>query len=147
MEAGLLKSGGRQRTDATHVMAAVRTLSRLELAGDTLRAALEELAEADGDWLLPLIEPEWDKRYGRKLNHYADHLPTGQGHAAGQYRRSSARSSSPRVPRNTPGSSPRSDSDDVPLPAPLMACRSPGPTSAQPISSNGPTASKAALPF
>ncbi|MFF4484686.1 IS1182 family transposase [Streptomyces sp. NPDC001520] len=67
VEAGLLKSGGRQRTDATHVLAAVRTLSRLELVGETLRAALEELAEADGDWLLPLIEPEWDKRYGRKV--------------------------------------------------------------------------------
>ncbi|EPD69519.1 transposase [Streptomyces sp. HGB0020] len=32
-EAGLLKAGGRQRTDATHVPAAVRTLSRLELVG------------------------------------------------------------------------------------------------------------------
>ncbi|MET7539620.1 hypothetical protein [Streptomyces sp. NPDC005507] len=66
-EAGLLKAGGRQRTDATHVLAAVRTLSRLELVGETLRAALEELAEADGEWLLGLIEPEWDKRYGRRV--------------------------------------------------------------------------------
>ncbi|MCP3818689.1 transposase [Streptomyces sp. A3M-1-3] len=32
-EAGLLKSRGRQRTDATHVLAAVRFLSRLELVG------------------------------------------------------------------------------------------------------------------
>ncbi|MFJ9381783.1 transposase [Streptomyces sp. NPDC101455] len=67
VEAGLLKAGGRQRTDAAHVLAAVRTLSRLELVGETLRAALEELAEADGEWLLPLIEPEWGKRYGRKV--------------------------------------------------------------------------------
>ncbi len=37
MEAGLLKAGGRQRTDATHVLAAVRTLSRLELVGETLQ--------------------------------------------------------------------------------------------------------------
>jgi transposase len=66
-EAGLLKSGGRQRTDATHVLAAVRTLSRLELVGESLRAALEQLAQADPDWLLPLVEPEWDKRYGRKV--------------------------------------------------------------------------------
>ncbi|WP_107066441.1 transposase [Streptomyces rimosus] len=66
-EAGLLKAGGRQRTDATHVLAAVRTLSRLELAGETLRAALEELAEAAPAWLAPLIEPEWDKRYGRRV--------------------------------------------------------------------------------
>jgi hypothetical protein len=67
VEAGLLKAGGRRRTDATHVLAAVRTLSRLELVGETLRAALEDLAEADEHWLLPLIEPEWDKRYGRKV--------------------------------------------------------------------------------
>jgi transposase len=33
VEAGLLKAGGRQRTDATHVLAAVRRLSRLELQG------------------------------------------------------------------------------------------------------------------
>ncbi|KAB1139391.1 IS1182 family transposase [Streptomyces luteolifulvus] len=66
-EAGLLKAGGRQRTDATHVLAAVRQLSRLELAGESIRAALEELAVADGDWLLALIEPDWDKRYGRKV--------------------------------------------------------------------------------
>lgn len=67
VEAGLLKAGGRQRTDATHVLAAVRFLSRLELVGETLRAALEELAEAAPDWLAPLIEPEWVKRYGRKV--------------------------------------------------------------------------------
>ncbi|WP_455356481.1 hypothetical protein [Streptomyces sp. SYSU K217416] len=61
VEAGLLKAGGRQRTDTTHVLASVRTLSRLELVGETLRAALEELAEADGDWLLALsvVQPEF----------------------------------------------------------------------------------------
>lgn len=65
-KAGLLKAGGRQRTDATHVLAAVRTLSRLELVGQTLRAALEELAEAAPAWLTPLNEPEWTTRYGRR---------------------------------------------------------------------------------
>nr|WP_222109932.1 IS1182 family transposase [Streptomyces cupreus] len=67
VEAGLLRAGGRQRTDATHVLAAVRRLSRLELVGETLRAALEELAEAAPAWLAPLIEPEWAKRYGRRV--------------------------------------------------------------------------------
>ncbi|MFD7480507.1 transposase [Streptomyces sp. NPDC059837] len=66
-EAGLLKPGGRQRTDATHVLAAVRFLSRLELVGESLRAALKELAEADPDWLRPLIEPEWGKPYGLRI--------------------------------------------------------------------------------
>ncbi|MFI6663321.1 IS1182 family transposase, partial [Streptomyces sp. NPDC050523] len=65
--AGLLKGRGRQRTDATHVLAAVRRLSRLELAGESVRAALEEIAEADSDWLAALLEPGWAKRYGRKV--------------------------------------------------------------------------------
>jgi transposase len=43
VEAGLLKARGRQRTDATHVLAAVRDLNRLEMVGETLRAALEAL--------------------------------------------------------------------------------------------------------
>ena len=37
-ERGLLKAGGRQRTDSTHVLAAVRVLNRLERVGETLRA-------------------------------------------------------------------------------------------------------------
>ena len=41
---GLLKARGRQRTDATHVLASIRVLNRLELVGETLRAALNELA-------------------------------------------------------------------------------------------------------
>lgn len=75
-DAGLLRAGGRQRTDATHVLAAVRTLSRLELVGETLRAALEELAEAAPVWLATLIEPEWDKRYGRRVE--IGRLPGGK---------------------------------------------------------------------
>src|SRR4051794_23128897 len=35
--AGLLKARGRQRTDATHVLAAVRAMNRLELLAETLR--------------------------------------------------------------------------------------------------------------
>ena len=45
-EEGLLKARGRQRTDSTHVLAAIRTLNRLELAGETLRAALNAIAAA-----------------------------------------------------------------------------------------------------
>jgi transposase len=40
-EAGLVKFGGRQRTDSTHVLAAIRGLNRLETIGETLRAAAE----------------------------------------------------------------------------------------------------------
>ena len=43
--------GGKQRTDSTHVVAAVAALNRLELAGESVRAVLEALAAAHPDWL------------------------------------------------------------------------------------------------
>ena len=43
---GLIKAGGKQRTDSTHVIAAVAALNRLELAGESVRAAVEALAAA-----------------------------------------------------------------------------------------------------
>src|SRR4051794_29691969 len=39
-EAGLLSARGKQRTDSTFVVAAIRSLNRLELVGETLRHAL-----------------------------------------------------------------------------------------------------------
>ena len=41
---GLVKAGGKQRTDSAHVIAAVAALNRLELAGESVRAAIEALA-------------------------------------------------------------------------------------------------------
>jgi transposase len=52
-EGGLLQARGRQRTDSTHVLAAVRDLNRVELLAETLRAALNEIAVATPDWLQP----------------------------------------------------------------------------------------------
>jgi hypothetical protein len=66
--AGLLRAGGRQRTDSTHVLAAVRTLNRMEFVGETLRAALEALAAAAPGWLSGLIGPEWADRYGTRID-------------------------------------------------------------------------------
>ena len=43
-EQGLVQAGGRQRTDSTHVLAAIHALNRLELLGETLRHALNRLA-------------------------------------------------------------------------------------------------------
>src|SRR6266540_3458205 len=56
--AGLVKAGGKQRTDSTHVVAAVAALNRLELAGESVRAALEALAAAHRAWLreLPAVD-------------------------------------------------------------------------------------------
>src|SRR3989454_2030027 len=46
-EHGYIRAGGKQRTDSTHVLAAVRALSSLESVGEALRAALNVLAESD----------------------------------------------------------------------------------------------------
>jgi hypothetical protein len=62
-EDGLLKARGRQRTDSTHVLAAIRTLNRLELVGETLRAALNAIAVAAPDWLRALLlQPGFTRR-------------------------------------------------------------------------------------
>ena len=50
-EQGLVAGGGRQRTDSTPVLAAVRSLNRLELVGETLRATLNNVAQVVPDWL------------------------------------------------------------------------------------------------
>jgi len=62
---GLLKSKGQQRTDATHVLAAVRELNRLELVFETVKAALNALAVAAPAWLAEHGDAAWVKRYGR----------------------------------------------------------------------------------
>ena len=65
---GLVTAGGRQRTDSTHVIAAVAALNRLELAGESVRAALEALAAAHPDWLAqPDCVPDFARRYGTPL--------------------------------------------------------------------------------
>ncbi len=67
---GLLKRRGRQRTDSTHVLAAVRVLNRLERVGETLRAALNALAVVAPDWLRALAPPEWYERYSQRVENY-----------------------------------------------------------------------------
>jgi transposase len=66
-ERGLLKARGRQRTDATHVLASIRVLNRLELLAETLRAALNELASVAPDWLREVAPEDWYKRYARRI--------------------------------------------------------------------------------
>lgn len=46
---GYLKARGRQRTDSTHVLGALRLLNRLELVSETVRAALNAVAEESPD--------------------------------------------------------------------------------------------------
>jgi transposase len=67
---GLVKAKGRQRTDSTHVLAAVRGLNRLERVGETVRATLNELAVVTPDWLQSLAPPVWYERYSRRVENY-----------------------------------------------------------------------------
>src|SRR5260221_1469766 len=65
---GLVKAGGKQRTDSTHVVAAVAALNRLELAGEAVRAAVEALAAAHPDWVAQRIcVADWTRRYGTPM--------------------------------------------------------------------------------
>jgi len=65
---GLVKAGGKQRTDSTRVVAAVAALNRLELAGESVRAALEALTAAHPDWVAQRIcVPDFARRYGTPM--------------------------------------------------------------------------------
>src|SRR6266496_1058465 len=67
---GWVKAGGKQRTDSTHVLARVRSLSNLECVGETLRAALDDLAALAPEWLVRQISPEWFERYSHRVENY-----------------------------------------------------------------------------
>jgi transposase len=75
-ELGLLKRRGHQRTDSTHVLAAVQSLCRLELVGETLRAALNSLAVVAPAWLQALTPADWYERYSDRCENYR--LPDGE---------------------------------------------------------------------
>ena len=69
VDRGLLGPGGRQRTDSTHVISAVRDLNRLELAGESVRAAVEAIAAAAPDWLAGVVDvADWALRYGTHVD-------------------------------------------------------------------------------
>jgi transposase len=74
---GLLKRRGNQRTDSTHIVAAVRSLNRLEIVGETLHAALNTLAQVAPNWLREQVTAEWFMRYGKSFSDYQQ--PKGKG--------------------------------------------------------------------
>ncbi len=67
-ELGLVKAGGTARTDSTQVLGRIRDLNRLELAGETVRAALEALAAAAPGWLAGVIGASWQEVYGQRID-------------------------------------------------------------------------------
>ena len=65
---GLVRAGGKMRTDSTHVIAAVRDLNRLELAGESVRACLEQLAVAAPQLVAQLLDDSWGERYAARID-------------------------------------------------------------------------------
>jgi hypothetical protein len=56
---GWLHASGRQRTDSTHVLAAIRAHNRVEAVRETVRHTLNVLAEQVPEWLLQHVQPDW----------------------------------------------------------------------------------------
>ncbi|ADI11697.1 transposase IS4 family protein [Streptomyces bingchenggensis BCW-1] len=77
-ERGLLRAGGRARTDSTHVIACIRDLNRLEFVTETMRCALEALAVAAPAWLAgtDAVNTDWLARYRQRADSYR--LPKGE---------------------------------------------------------------------
>lgn len=69
-EKKLVKPRTVQRTDSTHVLAAVRDLNRVERVGETLHATLNVLATAAPEWTLVNIPKEWAERYGKRVDEW-----------------------------------------------------------------------------
>jgi transposase len=73
---GLVRARGKQRTDATHVLAAIRTLNRLECLGETLADTLRQLLIDAPLWAQTTIPADWWQRYAQRFDQFR--LPTSQ---------------------------------------------------------------------
>jgi transposase len=75
-EDGLVKPGGKQRTDSTHVLANARELHAFELITESVRAALEALAASCPGWLTSRIcVSDWERRYGLRTASWSSPRP------------------------------------------------------------------------
>jgi transposase len=72
-EKGWLKERGKQRTDSTHIEAAIRLTNRMVCAKETLRAALNSLAVVVPDWLRAHVPQNWHDRYEKRVEDF--HFP------------------------------------------------------------------------
>jgi transposase len=66
-EGGWLKARGRQRTDSTHILARIRSLSRTLRVAQTMVYVLNVLSEVAPDWIRSHVPVEWVERYGQRL--------------------------------------------------------------------------------
>jgi transposase len=71
----LVKERGKQRTDSTYVVAAVRDLNRVACVHETLRHALNELARYAPEWVRATVPASWYERYGEQLGSFGLKMP------------------------------------------------------------------------
>ena len=67
---GWIKAGGKQRTDSTPVLAAIRTRRRLECVGETMRHVLNVLSEVAPSGLLEHRDPLWAERSEKRFSDF-----------------------------------------------------------------------------
>ncbi|WP_185012662.1 IS1182 family transposase [Streptomyces sp. AK010] len=79
-EHGLLKAGGRARTDSTIVLSAARQINGLVRLGETLRAALNSVAAREPEWLAEWVPSDWFDRYAIRFEDAR--LPKGKAKQA-----------------------------------------------------------------
>ncbi|WP_129629117.1 IS1182 family transposase [Candidatus Oscillochloris fontis] len=70
VDAGLVRTRGRQRSDSTHVLANLRQLTRMTLVAETMRATLNALADTHPTWLAAHLAPDWAERYAVRVEEY-----------------------------------------------------------------------------
>jgi transposase len=61
---GWIKARGTQRTDSTHVLAAIRTLHRLECVLEAMHHARNQLSDVAPAWVQQHVPLDWYPRYG-----------------------------------------------------------------------------------
>ena len=66
-EGGWVKARGRQRSDSTHILAKIRSLSRTLRVAQTMVYVLNVLSEVAPDWIRAHVPDEWVERYGQRL--------------------------------------------------------------------------------
>lgn len=69
-EQGYLKSGGKQRTDSSRIIANVMRLSRLELIWETLRLTMSALISSDVPWTLRYIPSSFTDTHARRRSDF-----------------------------------------------------------------------------
>jgi transposase len=80
-ERGWIKTRGKQRTDSTYVVAAIRRLYYLECVQQAMHHALNELSEVAPQWVQAWAPLAWYERYGPRADLFRLPKETSKRHA------------------------------------------------------------------